>query len=773
MVRSLVHRHAARRHRLRAAGRAHRPAPDRAARRGPPARRPGQRGARAPPRPRPARAARRRRPAGGQRLQGDPGPPAAAAATTGGAAEVLLLEALDDERRTWEALVRPARKLRVGEVLLAGDEPVVEIGGRTEAGDTFTVTVLGDDDPLATLDRLGRMPLPPYITAPLGRAGPLPDRLRRRARLGRGADRRPAPHRRRCSIALAAGRRAGPRRAARRAGHVQAGERRRPARARDPQRALPRARRRAGAGAGGAAGRRRRHHQRARPRIARRHRRSSSGRTRLFIHRPYDWRVVDVMMTNFHLPRTTLLLMIDAFVGERWRRLYDDALADDYRFLSFGDAMLLDRTGGLMHPVRFETAATDGAARTGVATTARGSVPHAVLHAGRHPRGDQVPQRRRLRRPRRRDRARQHLPPDAAARAPMWSPTSAGSAASPAWDGLTLTDSGGFQVFSLEPEGRRRRRHVRQHLRRVQAPLHAGVGGGRAAAARRRHPDGARRLPAAAVASDHVIRRAVERTSAWAARARAAHRRDDQALFGIVQGGVDEALRGRAPSAPSALGLRRLRHRRAQRGGDPGGDAAGAGRGDRAPPGRPAALPDGRRRPGEPGRGRRPRGRPVRLRDADPPRPPRHGADVGRQGAREERRRTGSTTARSTRRAAARCAPATAAATCATCSRSASRRRCACVSLHNIAWTLQLMAEMRAAIAAGTFTEFMHAGARRLGLIGELGSIAGQRAPSAPSIVEGSQLHARPLDRRAQTAAAAVHHLVPLPAAAHRGAPTS
>jgi S-adenosylmethionine:tRNA ribosyltransferase-isomerase len=67
------------------------------------------------------------------------------------------------------------------------------------------------------------------------------------------------------------------------------------------------------------------------------------GRTRLFINRPYDWKVVDVMMTNFHLPRTTLLMMIDAFIGERWRRLYDVALAEGYRFLSFGDAMLLDR----------------------------------------------------------------------------------------------------------------------------------------------------------------------------------------------------------------------------------------------------------------------------------------------------------------------------------------------------------------------------------------------------------------------------------------------
>ena len=50
-----------------------------------------------------------------------------------------------------------------------------------------------------------------------------------------------------------------------------------------------------------------------------------------------------VLMTNFHLPKTTLLMMIDAFVGDRWRALYEIALARAYRFLSFGDAMLLDR----------------------------------------------------------------------------------------------------------------------------------------------------------------------------------------------------------------------------------------------------------------------------------------------------------------------------------------------------------------------------------------------------------------------------------------------
>ena len=67
------------------------------------------------------------------------------------------------------------------------------------------------------------------------------------------------------------------------------------------------------------------------------------GRTRLFIRRPFDWQVVDVLLTNFHLPRTTLLMLVDAFVGPRWRDLYAIAAEQGYRFLSFGDAMLLER----------------------------------------------------------------------------------------------------------------------------------------------------------------------------------------------------------------------------------------------------------------------------------------------------------------------------------------------------------------------------------------------------------------------------------------------
>ena len=55
------------------------------------------------------------------------------------------------------------------------------------------------------------------------------------------------------------------------------------------------------------------------------------------------FRVVDRLVTNFHVPGSTLVVMIAAFMGDGWRPAYDAALARGYRFLSFGDAMLADR----------------------------------------------------------------------------------------------------------------------------------------------------------------------------------------------------------------------------------------------------------------------------------------------------------------------------------------------------------------------------------------------------------------------------------------------
>jgi len=66
------------------------------------------------------------------------------------------------------------------------------------------------------------------------------------------------------------------------------------------------------------------------------------GPTDLFIHPPYRFRAVDALVTNFHLPRTTLLLLVQALCGsELLKRAYAEAVASEYRFFSYGDAMLV------------------------------------------------------------------------------------------------------------------------------------------------------------------------------------------------------------------------------------------------------------------------------------------------------------------------------------------------------------------------------------------------------------------------------------------------
>jgi len=67
-----------------------------------------------------------------------------------------------------------------------------------------------------------------------------------------------------------------------------------------------------------------------------------SGRTELFIRPPYRFRAVDVLMTNFHLPRTTLLVLVRTFGGDQLiKRAYEEAIREGYRFYSYGDAMLI------------------------------------------------------------------------------------------------------------------------------------------------------------------------------------------------------------------------------------------------------------------------------------------------------------------------------------------------------------------------------------------------------------------------------------------------
>ncbi|HEY2412286.1 MAG TPA: tRNA preQ1(34) S-adenosylmethionine ribosyltransferase-isomerase QueA [Pirellulaceae bacterium] len=67
-----------------------------------------------------------------------------------------------------------------------------------------------------------------------------------------------------------------------------------------------------------------------------------SGDTNLFIRPPYQFRAVDALLTNFHLPKSTLLILVRTFGGDQLlRKAYEEAVADHYRFFSYGDAMLI------------------------------------------------------------------------------------------------------------------------------------------------------------------------------------------------------------------------------------------------------------------------------------------------------------------------------------------------------------------------------------------------------------------------------------------------
>ena len=70
---------------------------------------------------------------------------------------------------------------------------------------------------------------------------------------------------------------------------------------------------------------------------------AGSGVTDLYLTPGSPFRVVDRLVTNFHLPGSSLLVLLSAFMGGGWREVYETALARNYRFLSFGDAMICDR----------------------------------------------------------------------------------------------------------------------------------------------------------------------------------------------------------------------------------------------------------------------------------------------------------------------------------------------------------------------------------------------------------------------------------------------
>ena len=68
-----------------------------------------------------------------------------------------------------------------------------------------------------------------------------------------------------------------------------------------------------------------------------------TAKTQIIIAPGYQFKIVNGLVTNFHQPQSTLLLLVAAFIGNDWKRVYDDALQDNFRFLSYGDGSLLWR----------------------------------------------------------------------------------------------------------------------------------------------------------------------------------------------------------------------------------------------------------------------------------------------------------------------------------------------------------------------------------------------------------------------------------------------
>lgn len=264
---------------------------------------------------------------------------------TGGAVELFLLKRLDSDR--WNALVKPARRVRAGLMLQCGSVSA-EILSEPDRGEVVVALASPAGDIEDVLTRVGEIPLPPYIRSPIE------DPARYQTVFAKTVGSAAAPtaalhftpglvsslletgvtiaevdlevgldtfrpiatdcihhhemHRESWQVppateqAVAATRRRGGRVVAVGTTVVRTLE---------------------SAGADGEL-------------------KAGSGDTDLFISPGYELRVVDAVLTNFHAPRTTLIVMVAALLGRDWRDTYEYALRAGYRFLSFGDAMLIE-----------------------------------------------------------------------------------------------------------------------------------------------------------------------------------------------------------------------------------------------------------------------------------------------------------------------------------------------------------------------------------------------------------------------------------------------
>jgi S-adenosylmethionine:tRNA ribosyltransferase-isomerase len=266
---------------------------------------------------------------------------------TGGQVEVLLLRPVAGS--TWEALVRPGRRIRQGARLVFAPGELEGVVGERTAGGARMITLAHQGELRSVLDRLGEMPTPPYITTRLED----PSEYQTVYATTEGAVAAPTAGLHFTQDLLAAIRGGGTAVVCLTL-HVGLGTFR-PVKVQeiarhrmDPEAyeigrssaaTINGARGRGGrivaagttcvralesaAGDDGAV-------------------QAGSGRTDLFITPGYQFRAVDAMVTNFHLPKSTLLILVSAFMGRtRLLDAYAEAIRERYRFYSFGDAMLI------------------------------------------------------------------------------------------------------------------------------------------------------------------------------------------------------------------------------------------------------------------------------------------------------------------------------------------------------------------------------------------------------------------------------------------------
>jgi S-adenosylmethionine:tRNA ribosyltransferase-isomerase len=266
---------------------------------------------------------------------------------TGGRSEVLLTKRVDTER--WQALLRPAKKLTAGTIVRCGDVLVEIMSDPVEGVATVCLTSSGDIE--SAITAAGTVPLPPYFrgelaspdryqtlfaktigssaapTAALHFTDEVVERLSARnigiaevelevgldtfRPMGTGPVEDHVIHRENVIVDEAI---------------VDAVARTRQADGRVVAigTTVVRTLESAAAGSGLV--------------------RAMDGETDLFITPGHRFSVVDALFTNFHAPRTTLIVMVAAMLGDRWRDVYEHAIQRDFRFLSFGDPMYIEIT---------------------------------------------------------------------------------------------------------------------------------------------------------------------------------------------------------------------------------------------------------------------------------------------------------------------------------------------------------------------------------------------------------------------------------------------